>query len=258
MVGRRNRALILAFTTAEAEQAICRELEARYGASPAKDADVIVVIGGNSAVIAALHRYRELRRPLYPMSAGYVGFLTNQFKREDLTHRVRQARPAVLAPIEAQWTTVSGSRGQAVAFNEVALYRQTRHMTHIRISVEDRVRLEELIGDGVLLATPAGSTVYNLSAHGPVLPLDARLLAVTPLAPFRPRRWRGALLPDQAHVTFEVLGATTRPASMTADFEEVRDIGSARVRLRSNLAATLLFDAGHGLEERILREQFRV
>lgn len=251
--------LRLAITTADTpeDRALGARLSARYSAVPVENADVIVVVGGNAAVINALHRFHHHRCPIFPLTPGYTGFLTNQHDTDDLLARIRNAQTAELAPLQLTWTTVAGISGRALAFNEVALFRETRRMTHIRITIDDQVRLDELVGDGVLVATPAGSSAYNLSAHGPILPIGTRLLALTPIAAFRPRQWRGALLPDRVSVRFDVLQPDLGPTSTAADFVEIRDVAQAKVRLRDDDRALLLLDSNHSMDERLMREQFK-
>lgn len=251
--------LRLAVTTSASpeDQVLGAQLIARYHAVPVEYADVIVVVGGNAAVVDALHRLHHHRRPIFPLTPAYTGFLTNAANSDDLLARIRSAQPVELSPLQLRWTTIDGICGEALAFNEIALFRETHCTTHIRISIQGQVRLEELVGDGILIATPAGSSAYNLSAHGPILPISARLLALTPIAPFRPRRWRGALLPDGVLVRFDVLKPDLRPTSATADFIEIRDVAQAVVCLRDDDRALLLLDPDHSMDERVMREQFK-
>lgn len=249
---------LLAITSeGDGEESRAQEaLAARYGAVSLEQADVIVCLGGNGAVVRAMHRLHQLRRPLFPMSLGYRGFLTNAFSTDDLIRRIGDAHPATISPLVVHWVRVDGREGKAIAFNEVALLRQSRRMTSIRIAIENQERLDALLGDGVLVSTPAGSTAYNSSVFGPILPLAARLLAMTPIAPFRPRRWRGALLPNDVIVNLSVNHPNDSPTSLTADFIEVRDVKEVATSLADRGGATLLFDESHSLDERILREQF--
>ena len=233
------RIAFAASKTEEAQSALVA-LRAAHGDIKPVDADVIVALGGDGFMLQTLHRHRDLGRPVYGMKLGSVGFLMNQFHAEDLLARIERAR-----------TTV-----EAIAFNEVSLLRQTKQAAHVRVSLNGVVKLDELICDGVLVATPAGSTAYNLSAHGPILPLDSRVLAMTAISPFRPRRWRGAVLPASVEVRFEILDHYKRPVSATADANEVRDIVEVTVRESATRTATLLFDPEHNLEQRILDEQF--
>ena len=190
------------------------------------------------------------------MNLGSVGFLMNEYREEGLEARLAAAEPAQVHPLRMQAVTTSGQSHNALAFNEVSLLRETRQAAKIRISVDDRVRIQELICDGVLICTPAGSTAYNLSAHGPILPIDAALLALTPISAFRPRRWHGALLPHRARTRFEILEPVKRPVSAVADDLEVRNVAHVDVAEDRSISTTMLFDAGHSLDERILAEQF--
>jgi NAD+ kinase len=233
-------------------------LAARYGDCPPDHAQVIVSLGGDGFMLETLHRFLGGTLPVYGMNCGSVGFLMNSFGEDDLPGRLGRAQAAVLHPMRMAATTRDGNVQEALALNEVSLLRQLRQAAKIRISVDGRVRLAELICDGVLVSTPAGSTAYNLSAHGPIVPLSANLLPLTPISAFRPRRWRGALLPSAARVLFEVLEPEKRPVAAVADFTEVRDVVSVAVREDRGIAATVLFDPDQGLSERIIVEQFTV
>jgi NAD+ kinase len=248
----------IAFVAAHGEsaEAARRRLIHRYGNTPPEECDVIVALGGDGFMLQTLHRYMNLNKPIYGMNQGTVGFLMNEYAEDDLPARLGSANPATVHPLRMKAISVNGATETALAINEVALLRQTRQTAKLRISVDGRVRIEELICDGVLIATPAGSTAYNLSAHGPVLPLNAGVLALTPISAFRPRRWRGALLPRSVTVRIEVLETPKRPVSATADFHEVRDVVEVEIKEAPEIALRLLFDAGHDLEERILSEQF--
>jgi NAD+ kinase len=248
----------IAFVAAKGESAdTARErLAARYGNIEPEDADVIVALGGDGFMLQTLHQQMTSQIPIYGMNQGTVGFLMNEYREDGLPERLAEAQSASVNPLRMQATTVSGSRHQALAINEVALLRQTRQSAKLRISIDGRVRVEELVCDGAMVATPAGSTAYNLSAHGPVLPLSAGVLALTPISAFRPRRWRGALLGRSATVKIEVLENAKRPVSATADFDEVRDVIAVEISEAPDISLRLLFDPGHGLEERILNEQF--
>ena len=250
--------LRIAFTASdrpEAQEARER-LIARYGSTPENQADVIVALGGDGFMLETLHTVMERRTPVFGMNRGSVGFLMNDYEEEGLLERLSDAGRAVIHPLQMDAWTESGQVHSGLAINEVSLLRQTRQSAKLRISVDDRVRLEELSCDGCLVATAAGSTAYNLSAHGPIIPLDSRVLALTPISAFRPRRWRGALLPHQAKVCFEILEADKRPVSATADNFEVRRVVKVSVRERRDIALTMLFDAGRSFEERVLAEQF--
>lgn len=248
----------IAFVAARGEpaEAARNRLIARYRNAKPAECDVIVALGGDGFMLQTLHKYMNLNVPIYGMNQGTVGFLMNDYAEDELPARLGQANAATVHPLRMRAVSESGAEQTALAINEVALLRQTRQTAKLRIAIDGRVRVEELICDGVLIATPAGSTAYNLSAHGPVLPLNAGVLALTPISAFRPRRWRGALLPRTATVKIEVLENFKRPVSATADFNEVRDVVEVEIKEAPEIALRLLFDAGHGLEERILSEQF--
>lgn len=229
-----------------------------YGDCPAERADVAVSLGGDGFMLETLHRFLGTGLPVYGMNCGSVGFLMNRFDEDDLPGRLARAQLAELHPLRMVATTTLGQTIEAVALNEVALLRELRQAAKIRITVDGRVRLAELACDGVLVSTPAGSTAYNLSAHGPIVPLSANLLPLTPISAFRPRRWRGALLPSTAAVLFEVLESDKRPVAAVADFTEVRDVLSVHVREDRTITAYVLFDPDQGLSERIIAEQFTV
>jgi NAD+ kinase len=234
-------------------------LVARYGQCPLDKAMVVVALGGDGFMLETIHN-AVLRHgmPVYGMNRGSVGFLMNNFHEEDLPARLSHAQAAELHPLRMHAITATGSVEEALAFNEVSLLRQLRQAAKIRILVDGRVRLEELSCDGVLIATPAGSTAYNLSAHGPIVPLSANLLPLTPISAFRPRRWRGALLPSSADVLFEVMETDKRPVAAVADFTEVRNVVSVAVSEDRTVSVTVLFDPDRGLSERIIAEQFTV
>jgi NAD+ kinase len=250
----------ISFTAAHApgpEEALA-QLVARYGNVPAKEAEVIVALGGDGLMLETLHRVLGTGMPVYGMNCGSVGFMMNEYNEEDLPGRITRAHPSVLHPLRMHAITASGVVEEAMALNEVSLLRQARQAAKIRISVDHTVRLAELSCDGVLISTPAGSTAYNLSAHGPIIPLSANLLPLTPISAFRPRRWRGALLPSTVDVLFEVLEPEKRPVAAVADFTEVRDVVSVAVSEDRSLGATILFDPDRALSERIITEQFTV
>lgn len=241
--------------TAEARDAYGR-LEKRYGnADPAK-ADVIVALGGDGLMLQTLHKFMNSGKPIYGMHRGTVGFLMNEFVEERLSERLSNAHITVIHPLVMQARDVQGRSHEHRAINEVSLFRQSAQAAHLRIKIDDQERLAELIADGVLVATPAGSTAYNLSAQGPIIPINAPLLALTAISPFRPRRWRGALLPNKAKVTIEVMDAEKRPVAAVADHDEVRSVRSVDISMDLNISINMLFDPGHNLDERILREQF--
>ncbi|WP_341702394.1 NAD kinase [Ferrovibrio sp.] len=248
----------IAFVAARGEPAMAarERLATRYGEIRPTEADVIVALGGDGFMLQTLHKYLTRDVPIYGMNQGTVGFLMNEYNEDALPERLAEANVAEVHPLRMRAISEGGAEYDALAINEVALLRQTRQTAKLRISIDGRVRVDELICDGALVATPAGSTAYNLSAHGPVLPLNAGVLALTPISAFRPRRWRGALLPRGAKVRFEVLDNFKRPVSATADFNEVRDVVEVEVEEARDIRLRLLFDAGHDLEERILSEQF--
>lgn len=228
----------------------------RYGQADPWAADVVVALGGDGLLLETLHSHMERQVPIYGMNRGSVGFLLNDYRADDLPERLERATRVTLHPLRMKTTKVNGETAEALAINEVSLLRQTRQAAKLRLSVDGVVRMEELICDGVLLATPAGSTAYNLSAHGPIIPLGSGILALTPISAFRPRRWRGALLPHVAKVTVELLEADKRPVSAVADYTEVRHVQRVDIIEDRSIGLTLLFDPDHTLEERILKEQF--
>jgi NAD+ kinase len=233
-------------------------LVAAHGDATDAEADVVVALGGDGLMLETLHRTLDRSLPVFGMNCGSVGFLMNAYAEDDLPQRVARAQEAVLHPLRMRAVTEAGTVAEALAINEVSLLRQLRQAAKVRILVDRRVRMEELICDGVLISTPAGSTAYNLSAHGPIVPLGANLLPLTPISAFRPRRWRGALLPNTAQVLFEVLEGDKRPVSATADFTEVRDVVSVAVHEDTGVSLRVLFDPDRNLGERILAEQFTV
>jgi NAD+ kinase len=229
-----------------------------YGDCPLERATVVVALGGDGFMLETIHRVLPLRIPVYGMNCGSVGFLMNSFSEDDLPDRLAHAQAAVLYPLRMHTVRADGAEAEALAFNEVSLLRQLRQTSKIRVTVDGRVRLTELMCDGILISTPAGSTAYNLSAHGTIVPLSANLLPLTPISAFRPRRWRGALLPSTAQVVFEVLEADKRPTAAVADFTEVRDVISVAVSEDRSTSITVLFDPDRVLSERIIAEQFTV
>lgn len=227
-----------------------------HGEAPLAQADVVVALGGDGVMLQTLHETVKRRLPIYGVNRGSVGFLMNEYRPEGLLERINKAEAAEIHPLVMQAVDADGSRHKALAFNEVSLLRETRQAAKLRIAVDGKVRMDELVCDGALLSTPAGSTAYNLSAHGPILPIDAALLALTPISAFRPRRWRGALLPRRSHVRFEVLEPDKRPVSAVADFTEVRSILQVDIAEDRSISMIMLFDPGRSLEERIIAEQF--
>ncbi|MGF1641495.1 MAG: NAD kinase [Rhodospirillales bacterium] len=248
----------LAIVAAEHDEAqeAARRLQRRYDTVPPEEADLIVALGGDGFMLKALHRYMDRRVPIFGMNRGSIGFLMNAYDEEGLVERLRKAEPIALNPLRMSAADVTGRHHEALAINEVSLLRETRLAAKLKIEVDGVVRMPEMICDGVLVATPAGSTAYNISAYGPILPLGAHLLALTPISVFRPRQWRGAILPHHVTVTIEVLYPEIRPVSAVADDTEVRDVARVTVREDRGIALNLLFDPEHDLEERIIKEQF--
>lgn len=242
----------------EAAQRHRDSLVSRYGNAEWADTRTVVALGGDGFMLETMHETLERDIPVYGMNCGTVGFLLNTFTEDGLLERLERAQEAVLHPLRMHVVTRAGVVEEAVALNDVFLFRQTRQAARVRITVDGRIRLPELVCDGVLIATPAGSTAYNLSAHGPIVPLSANLLPLTPISAFRPRRWRGALLPSSADVLFEVLDPDKRPVAAVADFTEVRDVSSVAVSEDRSVCTTILFDPDQGLSERIIAEQFTV
>ncbi len=224
--------------------------------SDPKDADIIVVLGGDGFMLHCLHEYMNLDIPFYGINCGTVGFLMNEYHQNDLKARLVRVKTEVIKPLHMIARTKDGMEEHALAVNEVSLLRSSSQAANLRISIDDLVRIEELTCDGVLVATPAGSTAYNLSVHGPIVPLGAGILALTPISPFRPRRWKGALLSHKAVVKIEVLNPEKRPVNAVADFTEAKNVISVEIREESERGIKLLFDQGHSLEERIISEQF--
>ena len=241
---------------ADEAQAALSRLRNLYSDAGPDHADVVVALGGDGFMLQTLHAFLNKGKPIYGMNCGSVGFLMNEYREEDLEKRLSAAENAVLHPLRMRAVGRDGRTTEALAFNEVSLLRETRQAAKIRIVVDEKVRLAELICDGILISTPAGSTAYNLSAHGPILPIDAALLALTPISAFRPRRWRGAILAHRARTRFEVLEVEKRPVSAVADYFEVRDVARVDVAEDRSISMTMLFNSGHSLDERILAEQF--
>jgi len=248
----------IAFVAADNEAArlAIDELHARYGARDPDAADIIVPLGGDGFMLETLHRFVGKPVRIFGMHRGSVGFLMNSYQPDGLIERIASAQPVELRPLEMVTTDFAGTCQRAIAFNEVSLLRETRQGAKLRVIVDGVVRLDELIADGILLSTPVGSTAYNLSAHGPIIPLGAGILALTPISAFRPRRWRGALLPRGVQVRIEALEVDKRPVSAVADFTEVRDVVSVDIRETLDITMTLLFDHDANLEERVFKEQF--
>jgi NAD+ kinase len=249
----------IAFVASDAPEAraALERLVRSYGNVPVKSADAVVALGGDGLMLQTLHAHMHDRIPVYGMNRGSVGFLTNDYSDDDLKGRLARAEVSIVHPLSMRAIGRDGTVHTGLAINEVHLFRETHQAAKLRISIDGKVRLEELICDGALVATPAGSTAYNLSVFGPILPINAPLLALTPISAFRPRRWRGALLPNEAKIEFEVLEADKRPVSAVADHNETRSVMRVEVEQASGIALFLLFDPGHNLDERILSEQFR-
>lgn len=248
----------IAFTASRADvaQTAMHALSQRYGDVALDQADVIVALGGDGFMLQTLHDTQALGVPVYGMNRGTIGFLMNEYAEDDLVERLQAAEEAVINPLVMVATHADGRTSKALALNEVALLREGPQAAKLRISVDGRVRMEELVCDGALVATPAGSTAYNYSAHGPILPIGADVLALTAMAAFRPRRWRGALLPKTAMVRFDVLEPEKRPVMADADGNSYRDVVSVEITSDPSIAHHILFDPGHGLEERLISEQF--
>jgi NAD+ kinase len=251
----RKRLAFVASARPEAQAARAR-LEARYDGVAEADADVVVALGGDGFMLETLHRNLASARPIFGMNQGSVGFLMNDYSEEGLQERIAAASTSVIHPLVMRTVDAKGAEQEALAINEVSLLRQTAQTAKLKLSIDGQARMAELFCDGVLLSTPAGSTAYNLSAHGPIIPLDGRVLALTPISAFRPRRWRGALVPHTARVTIEVLEAEKRPVSAVADNYEVRDVVRVDITEDRSVNLFMLFDAGRSLEERVLAEQF--
>ena len=250
-----ERIAFVASPMPEARKAFAR-LARRYGNVPLAKADAVVALGGDGLMLRTLHRLMKSGKPIYGMHRGTVGFLMNEYDDKRLHQRLTAAHTTVIHPLIMRARDIKGRLHEHHAINEVSLFRQTYQVARMAIYVDGRERLPELMGDGVLVATPAGSTAYNLSALGPIIPINAPLLALTPISPFRPRRWRGALLPDRAQVTIKVLDPERRPVAAVADHTEVRSVREVEIGMDRMISMQMLFDPGHSLDERILREQF--
>lgn len=248
----------IAFAASETDIArdALRELADRYGQCSMEEADVVVALGGDGFMLQTLQGTRHLGAPVYGMNRGTIGFLMNEYAAEGLAKRLADAEEAVINPLRMLAEGTDGQMHEALAINEVSLLRAGPQAAKLRVAVDGKVRMEELVCDGALVATPAGSTAYNYSAHGPILPIGAEVLALTAMAAFRPRRWRGALLPKDAHVRIDVLEPEKRPVRADADSGAVRKVRSVEIQSEPKVAHRLLFDPGHGLEERLIREQF--
>lgn len=246
----------IAADAAEAQSAL-RPLIDKYGSVPPDEADVVVALGGDGFMLQTLHRFMDTGTPIYGMHRGTIGFLMNEFGTENLRERIAAAITTAVRPLTMQATDAAGNKHRAHAINEVSLFRQSYQAAKLRISIDGKVRLDDLVCDGVLVATPAGSTAYNLSVHGPILPINSPLLALTPISPFRPRLWRGALLPNRAKVKIEVLEPGKRPVNAVADHKEFKSVVEVTVEQDDKAESLAMFDPGHSWDERILAEQFR-
>ncbi len=249
----------LAFIPSETPRArsAAKQLSARYGNVAEPEADVLVALGGDGHMLQMLHRSLKSGIPIYGMNRGSVGFMMNAFHIDDLEARIKAALPETIRPLEMTAVDADGKVWKAMAFNEVSLLRQSYQAAKLRVTIDSKVRLDELVCDGVMVATPIGSTAYNLSAHGPILPVDAPLLALTPVSAFRPRRWRGALLPSKSRVIFDAMESEKRPVNAVADHTEVKSVRRVEIVQLQSISARILFDEAHSWEERILSEQFR-
>ena len=250
-----TRLTFVSSTRPEAIEA-CEKLAARYGDAGLDGAQVIVALGGDGFMLETVHATMKVGKPLYGMNRGSVGFLMNEFAEDDLLGRINAAEQATIHPLRMNAVDVNGQSYEALAFNEVSMLRTTRQAAKLRISVDGKVRLSEMICDGALISTPMGSTAYNLSAHGPIVPMDAKILALTPISAFRPRRWRGALLSHSSRLRLEVLEGAKRPVSAVADNFEATNVTEVYIAEDREVSLQLLFDAGRSLEERVLAEQF--
>ena len=255
-----ERRLALVASPAEAAQSAAAELRARYEWVAPDKADLVVALGGDGFLLQTMHAMLDRHRavPVFGMNLGTVGFLMNDWSPELLENRLKRAKTVKISPLRMDATTIDGTCVSSSAMNEVSLLRETRQTAWIEVRVDGRVVLPELVCDGVLVATPAGSTAYNFSAQGPILPLESALVALTPISPFRPRRWRGAILPDRTRITFRVLDPAKRPVSAVADQREVRDVVSVEIYVDRATPLTLLFDPEHALDDRIAMEQFAI
>jgi NAD+ kinase len=252
------RNIAFAAARGDAAQSALKELEARYPHVNEREADAIVALGGDGLMLETMHAHMTRGVPIYGMNRGTVGFLMNEYRIDSLIERLEAAAQVKLNPLKMKAHTMRGTVVEAFAINEVSLLRETRQAAKLRITIDGVERIPELVCDGILLATPAGSTAYNLSAHGPILPLNSSVLALTPISAFRPRRWRGALLDRTARVEIDILEGDKRPVSAVADMTEVRDVAKVKIKCDRKTAMTLLFDPGQHLSERILKEQFLV
>jgi NAD+ kinase len=250
-----ERIAFVASPTPAARKAL-KALAARYGNAPVEEADVVVALGGDGLMIQTLHRLLGRGVPIYGMNRGSVGFLMNEYRDDGLRDRLAAAEKSIIHPLAMRAVDSQGITTESYAINEVSFLRASSQAAKLRISIDGHVRLDRLSCDGLIVSTPAGSTAYNLSANGPILPLNARLIAITPISAFRPRRWRGAILPDRAHITIETLEHEKRPVNAVGDHNEVKDVVRVDITTDAGTRLSMLHDPGHSLDERILREQF--
>lgn len=248
----------IAFVASQSDNAqkSLKKLVERYGQCDPQQAEVIVVLGGDGFMLHSLHQFMYQKIPLFGLRRGTVGFLMNDYRSDHLVERLQQAQKTILHPLSMTAEKINGETFKSLAINEVSLLRQTKQSAHIEVQINGQTKIENLVGDGVMVATPAGSTAYNLSAHGPVIPLGTQVLAVTPISPFRPRRWRGAIIPSHAEVCFRVKNHHKRPVAATADNFEVRDVKQVTITEERKIEIEMLFDIHHNLEDRIINEQF--
>ncbi len=251
-----NKKIALVASDTDMAQKAAEELRKRYDFVDIEEADIIVALGGDGFILHLIHDIMPHKASIFGMNKGTVGFLLNDYRKDGLMERISASTSITLHPLRMTVQTETGEEIEALAINEVSLLRQTRQTAKIRICVDNKPRLDELVCDGILLSTPAGSTAYNLSAHGPIIPMNAEIMAMTPISAFRPRRWKGALLPQNSNVTFDVIDPKKRPVSAVADTKEVRNVTKVNIRQDRSIKINLLFDSHHTLEERILNEQF--
>lgn len=237
-------------------QAARKELASMYAEVSPEEADVLIAIGGDGFLLTAIHEYRQLGRPIFGMNRGTVGFLLNDYETAKLEDRVAAARAIKLAPIRITAETRDGDTHELLAFNEMSIIRYSNQSANLKLFIDGRLQVEKYVGDGLIFATPAGSTAYNLAVRGPILPLESNVLALTPVSPFRPRRWFGAVVPNTTRLAIEVIDASKRPVGVSGDFNEVKDVMRVEARLAPEEAVTVLFDPHHSLEDRIVSEQF--
>tara|TARA_B100000029_G_scaffold2247_1_gene2747 strand:- start:2144 stop:2920 length:777 start_codon:yes stop_codon:yes gene_type:complete len=241
--------------TKKANEAL-KKLKKKYKNYPINKSDVIVALGGDGTILSALHKSIKLSKPIFGINRGEYGFLTNPHKNIDLIKRLEKSKKTEMHVLKMITTTKNGKKREAMAFNEVSLLRNSRHAAKIKVQVDNIVRIKELVCDGILLATPAGSTAYNLSARGQIIPMNSKLLALTPISPFRPRSWRGALINSKSKVTFIILDEKKRSVNVSADYKEIKDIKKVEIQEDRSVKLSLLFDSDHNFDKKVLKEQF--